>query len=76
MWSNQVNDMRIRHILLVYTSMKGNALHRRVSMRLAPLGTPWTISGPGQPLHVPAKGFRQLAATAPMDQGMHRGKDA
>ena len=31
----------------------------------------WTISGPGQPLHVPGKGYPQLAATAPMGQERH-----
>ena len=38
------------------------------------LGTPWTTSGPGQPLHVLGKGFPQLAATTPVDQGMHSRK--
>ena len=32
---------------------------------------PWTISGPGQPPHVPGKGYPQSAATAPMGQEMH-----
>ena len=31
-------------------------------------GMPWTISGPGQPLHVPGKSYPQLAATALMAQ--------
>ena len=29
---------------------------------------PWTTSGPGQPPHVPGKGYPQSAATAPMGQ--------
>ena len=32
---------------------------------------PWTISGPGQPLHVPGKSYPQLAATALMAQEIH-----
>ena len=31
----------------------------------------WTISGPGQPLHVLGKGYPQMAATAPMGQEKH-----
>ena len=31
---------------------------------------PWTTGGPGQPPHVPGKGYPQLAATAPMGQGI------
>ena len=34
------------------------------------IGMPWTTGGPGQPLHVPGKGYPQLAATAPMGQGI------
>ena len=34
-------------------------------------GMPWTISGPGQPLHVPGKSYPQLAATALMAQEIH-----
>ena len=35
------------------------------------IGMPWTTGGPGQPPHVPGKGYPQLAATAPMGQEMH-----
>ena len=35
------------------------------------IGISWTISGPGQPLHVLGKGYPPLAATAPKDQEMH-----
>ena len=39
------------------------------------IGISWTISGPGQPLHVLGKGYPRLAAAALMDQGKHPGKD-
>ena len=35
------------------------------------IGISWTISGPGQPLHVHGKGCPQMAATAPMGQERH-----
>ena len=35
------------------------------------IGISWSISGPGQPLHVLGKSYPQSAATAPMAQEIH-----
>ena len=43
-------------------------LHLKGQRGACTIGMPWTTSGPGQPPHVPGKGYPQSAATAPMGQ--------
>ena len=43
-------------------------LHLKGQHGACTIGMPWTTSGPGQPPHVPGKGYPQSAATAPMGQ--------
>ena len=46
-------------------------LHLKGQHGACTIGMPWTTSGPGQPPHVPGKGYPQLAATALMGQDIH-----